>query len=44
MDGGKDGAHRRACDSDLGELEGYGPGVADKASADLDQFHLDAGK
>ena len=44
MDRGEDGAHHRAGDRDLGELEGDGAGVTHDAGADLDQFELQAGQ
>jgi hypothetical protein len=34
-DGTKDGAHHRACNRDLGQLEGDGTGMADDARSDL---------
>jgi len=44
VDRSKDGAHHRACDGDLGQLEGDGAGMADDAGADLDQLELEAGR
>jgi hypothetical protein len=34
-DGSKYGAHHRACNRDLGQLEGDGTGMAHDAGADL---------
>ena len=39
-----DGAHHRAGDGHLGQLEGDGAGVTDDAGADLDQLQLQAGE
>ena len=44
MDRGEDGAHHRACDGHLGQLEGNGTSVAHDARADLDQLELEAGQ
>jgi hypothetical protein len=44
VDRGKDGAHHRAGDGHLGQLEGDGAGVAHDAGADLDQLQLQAGQ
>lgn len=44
MDRGEDGAHHRAGDGHLGQLEGNGAGVTDDAGTDLDQFELQAGQ
>ena len=41
---GKDGAHHRAGDGDLGQLDGDGPGMARDAGPDLDQPELKAGQ
>ena len=43
-DRGEDGAHHRACDRNLCQLEGDGAGVADDAGSDLDQLQLQAGQ
>jgi len=36
VNGGEDGAHHRAGDGHLGELEGDRPGVPDDAGSDID--------
>jgi hypothetical protein len=43
VDRGEYGAHHRAGDSHLGELEGYGAGVTHHTSADPDQLELQVG-
>ena len=44
MDRGEDGAHHRACDGHLGQLEGDGAGVTHDTRPDLDQLELEAGQ
>ena len=44
MNGGKDGAHHRAGDRDLGQLEGDGAGVTDGPRPDFNQPGLQAGQ
>lgn len=41
---GKDGAHHRAGDGDLGKLEGDGVGVTHDTRPDHDQLELQAGQ
>jgi len=43
-DSGEDGAHHRAFDLNLGQLEGDGTDVADDVGIDFDQFELGAGQ
>jgi hypothetical protein len=44
VDGGEDGAHHRAGDGHLGQLEGDGAGVTHDTRPDLDQLQLEAGQ
>jgi len=44
VDRGEDGAHHRACDGHLGQLEGDGAGVTHDTRPDLDQLELEAGQ
>jgi hypothetical protein len=44
MDGGEDGAHHRAGDGHLGQLEGDGAGVTYHTRPDLDPLQLEAGQ
>jgi len=44
VDRGKYGAHHRAGDRHLGQLEGDGAGMAHDAGADIDQLELQTGQ